>query len=112
MALFADSGAQNQSLGFLVPPRVVHAAKRPDFALGRRFAGALHQLVFGVAEEGPAYKRLIITHHKDLNVGDFLIDDQPAHGASEFAGEWLHFGEGRPYPDWPSVVAYLRGRAT
>ncbi|HWL02439.1 MAG TPA: hypothetical protein VNQ52_08725 [Microbacteriaceae bacterium] len=70
------------------------------------------QLVFGVEEESPAYKRLIITHHKDLNVGDFLVDDQPAHGASEFGGEWLHFGEGRPFPDWPTVVAYLRERAT
>ncbi|HWK20961.1 MAG TPA: hypothetical protein VNR37_09385 [Microbacteriaceae bacterium] len=69
------------------------------------------QLVFGAEEADPVYKRLIITHHKDLNVGDYLVDDQPAHGAAEFTGEWLHFGEGRPYPDWSSVVGYLRERA-
>ncbi len=39
-----------------------------------------------------AHKRLILTHHKNLNVGDFLIDDRRKHGADRFAGEWIHFG--------------------
>jgi len=68
------------------------------------------QLHFGIEERGPAYKRLILTHHKDLARGDFLVDDQPDHGAADFEGEWLHFGAGRPFPDWPSVVEYLRPR--
>ena len=39
-----------------------------------------------------AYKRLILTHHKDLNRGDFLVDDRPNNGAKEFEGEWVKFG--------------------
>ncbi|MFA4995413.1 MAG: hypothetical protein WC521_08960 [Bdellovibrionales bacterium] len=27
-----------------------------------------------------AYKRLILTHHKNLNKGDYLIDDRTKHG--------------------------------
>ena len=27
-----------------------------------------------------AYKRLILTHHKNLNIGDYLIDDRNRHG--------------------------------
>jgi len=69
------------------------------------------ELIFGVDEDSPAYKRLIITHHKDLNRGDFLVDDMAAHGADAFQGEWLHFGAGNRFPDWQSVVDYLRPRA-
>lgn len=29
------------------------------------------------------YKRLIISHHKNLNKGDFLIDDREKNGAKE-----------------------------
>ena len=32
----------------------------------------------------PAYKRLILSHHKNLNVGDFLIDDRTHNGADRF----------------------------
>jgi 5'(3')-deoxyribonucleotidase len=39
----------------------------------------------------PAYKRLIISHHKNLNQGDFLVDDRPKNGAIDFTGEWIHF---------------------
>lgn len=53
-----------------------------------------------------AYKRLILSHHKNLNVGDFLIDDRTKNGASEFMGEHILFGSER-FPDWPAVVAYL-----
>lgn len=55
----------------------------------------------------PAYKRLILTHHKDLNRGDFLIDDRKKHGAGDFQGEHIHFGMER-FPDWPAVMTYLR----
>ena len=53
-----------------------------------------------------AYKRLILTHHKNLNSGDFLIDDRKNNGAENFKGEWLHFGTEK-FPDWLSVKAYL-----
>ncbi|MGH8363280.1 MAG: 5' nucleotidase, NT5C type [Gammaproteobacteria bacterium] len=54
-----------------------------------------------------AYKRLILTHHKDLNRGDFLIDDRTKHGVDRFHGEHIHFGS-EQFPDWPAVLEYLR----
>ena len=58
-----------------------------------------------------AYKRLILTHHKDLNRGDFLVDDHTTRGADRFQGELILFGSPE-FPDWPSVVSYLLERAT
>lgn len=55
-----------------------------------------------------AYKRLILTHHKNLNAGDYLIDDRTKRGVDKFVGEHIHFGTGR-FPDWPAVVEYLLG---
>lgn len=52
------------------------------------------------------HKRIIITHCKHLCEGDFLIDDRGKNGASEFKGEWIHFGSEK-YPNWKSVVDYL-----
>jgi 5'-nucleotidase len=65
----------------------------------------------GMEEGTPAYKRLILSHHKNLNKGDFLVDDRPhKRGVSEFEGEVIGFGSGE-FPDWPTVVAYLSERA-
>ena len=58
-----------------------------------------------------AYKRLILTHHKNLNLGDFLVDDRTTRGADRFQGELILFGSPE-FPDWPSVVSYLLERAT
>ena len=59
---------------------------------------------------GPsANKRLILSHHKNLNAGDFLIDDRIKNGVNEFKGEHLHFGTPK-FPDWNAVVAYLDQR--
>ena len=52
------------------------------------------------------HKRMIITHCKHLCEGDYLIDDRPNNGASEFKGEWLHFGSDR-FPNWESILNYL-----
>lgn len=51
----------------------------------------------------PLFKRLILSHHKRLNKGDYLIDDNVHEG---FEGEHIHFGSSR-FPDWESVVEYL-----
>ena len=56
-----------------------------------------------------AYKRLILTHHKNLNMGDFLIDDRTNNGADRFSGEPILFGS-ETFPDWSSVVAYLQNK--
>lgn len=53
-----------------------------------------------------AYKRLILTHHKNLNKGDYLIDDRTKNVASEFEGEFIHFGSEK-FSDWNSVLKYL-----
>jgi len=58
----------------------------------------------------PAYKRLILSHHKNLNRGDFVIDDRTKNGVDKFDGEHIHFGTSE-FPNWQSVVAYLRGHA-
>ena len=61
---------------------------------------------FGATESTPAYKRLILSHHKELHRGDFLIDDRPNNGADRFEGEWLRFGSDK-LPDWAAVLAKL-----
>jgi 5'(3')-deoxyribonucleotidase len=53
-----------------------------------------------------AHKRLILTHHKNLNIGDYLIDDRFKRGADRFTGEHIHFGSDK-FPNWRSVVEYL-----
>ena len=54
-----------------------------------------------------AYKRLILSHHKNLNIGDYLIDDRTKNCAGEFTGEHIHFGTGK-FPNWSTVVEYLK----
>lgn len=61
---------------------------------------------FGKDKSSLFYKRLIISHHKNLNKGDFLIDDRPNNGAEDFIGEWIHF-KSEKFPDWQSVTSYL-----
>lgn len=55
---------------------------------------------------GVFHKRVIITHHKELLIGDYLIDDRSKNGASEFKGEWIHFGS-EQFPDWDAVLQHL-----
>lgn len=51
-------------------------------------------------------KRLILTHRKDLVMGDYLIDDRTANGAGSFSGELIMFGS-KEFPDWRKIVFYL-----
>ena len=53
-----------------------------------------------------ADKRLIFSHHKNLNKGDFLIDDRSKRGAAQFEGKHIHFGHGE-FSDWFDVTNYL-----
>tara|TARA_B110000285_G_scaffold183278_1_gene207383 strand:- start:271 stop:726 length:456 start_codon:yes stop_codon:yes gene_type:complete len=52
------------------------------------------------------YKRLILSHHKHLNIGDYLIDDRTANGAGEFSGELIQYGTEK-WPTVESIEAYL-----
>ena len=52
-------------------------------------------------------KKLILTHRKDLVIGDYLIDDRPtANGADKFKGKLLVFGSDK-YPNWKSILKEL-----
>ena len=53
-----------------------------------------------------AHKRLILSHNKNLNQGDYLIDDRTKNGAGEFTGELIRFGSS-DFPDWDTVLQYL-----
>jgi 5'(3')-deoxyribonucleotidase len=53
-----------------------------------------------------ADKRMIVSHNKNLMIGDYLIDDRTANGAGEFKGELIQFGT-KKYPDWSAVLDYL-----
>jgi 5'-nucleotidase len=64
------------------------------------------QKYLGASEGDPAYKRLILTHHKNLNKGGFLIDDRTKNGADKFEGEHIHFGTEK-FPDWKTVMEYI-----
>ena len=71
---------------------------------------------FGKDKDSPLYKRVILSHHKHLNRGDFLIDDRPhRNGAAQFAetnigAATLHFGSPQ-IPDWAAVLDHLRLQA-
>ena len=56
-----------------------------------------------------AHKKLILSHNKHLNAGDFLIDDRIANGADRFQGEHIHFNsEDDPqFKDWDRVLDYI-----
>jgi 5'(3')-deoxyribonucleotidase len=63
-----------------------------------------------------AYKKLILSHHKNLNYNeeDYLIDDRDKNGAGEWGERLLRFGfdreTGEPfeYPDWGSIIDYFK----
>lgn len=54
-----------------------------------------------------AKKRLILTHRKDLCIGDILIDDRLVNGVSEFKGLFIHFGTEK-FPNWFSIISRLQ----
>lgn len=52
------------------------------------------------------HKRLILTQHKNLVHGDYLIDDRLKNGVDKFKGIHIHFGTSK-FPDWNSVLEYF-----
>jgi 5'(3')-deoxyribonucleotidase len=53
-----------------------------------------------------AYKRVILSHNKHLNAGDYLIDDRTANGAGEFGGELIQYMSDK-FPTVKSIENYL-----
>lgn len=58
--------------------------------------------------DGVFYKRLILTHHKNLCIQPraWLIDDRKAHGSEHFEHHWIPFGSDK-FPDWDAVVNFF-----
>ena len=56
-----------------------------------------------------AWKRLTLTHHKNLIRGDYIIDDRTKNGVDKFVGEHIHFGTDK-FKDWNDVLDYLVGK--
>ena len=58
-------------------------------------------------------KKMVVTHLKNMLIGDYLIDDRTANGAGEFKGELLRFGSDyeteimNEYPNWDSILQKL-----
>ncbi len=74
----------------------------PDSFTGKRIW--LEMMFDKIAE-----KKLILTHRKDLCIGDFLVDDRFAHGVDKFKGEHIHFGSDK-FPDWKTTYDYLESQ--
>jgi len=56
-----------------------------------------------VEKHFPALKRkMVLTHRKDLLIGDILIDDTKWRGQPDFKGQWFHFGKNGM--DWKYVI--------
>ena len=53
-----------------------------------------------------ARKKLIISHHKELNAGDYIIDDTRLNGVDKFKGEHIQIGSCE-FPNWDSVIKYV-----
>lgn len=75
---------------------------------------AAHKRIWVEKYFGKLFKqKMIVTHRKDLLMGDYLIDDRTKNGAGEFRGELLRFGYDyengmiNDYPDWESILIKL-----
>ena len=54
-----------------------------------------------------AKKKLVLTHRKDLLIGDYLIDDRTKNGAGNFKGKLILFGS-EEFPDWKTVEVFFQ----
>ena len=60
-----------------------------------------------VEKHFPELKRkMVLTHRKDLLIGDILVDDSMWRGQLDFQGTWFHFGENGM--DWKYVVEGIK----
>lgn len=62
--------------------------------------------LYGDQPGSPFYKKVVLTHRKDLLIGDYLIDDREVNGAKEFMGELIQFGT-PGFDTWKDVVNYI-----
>ena len=53
-----------------------------------------------------AYKNVIFSHHKNLNIGDYLIDDSEKNGAKDFTGTHIKIHSAK-FPTWNEVIDFI-----
>jgi len=60
-------------------------------------------------EHFPYLKRkLILTHRKDLLIGDILIDDTRFRGQPDFKGNWFWFNKNWSNRNWKACLEYIK----
>ena len=60
-------------------------------------------------EHFPYLKRkLILTHRKDLLIGDVLIDDTRFRGQPDFKGNWFWFNKDWDNRNWKACLEYIK----
>ncbi len=52
-------------------------------------------------------RKVFLTHHKDLLIGDILVDDSNYRGQPDFEGKWLWFGKPGNY-DWRETLINIQ----
>ena len=52
-------------------------------------------------------KKMILTHRKDLLIGDILIDDSRFRGQSDFQGEWYWFNKNWNNRNWKACLEWI-----
>ena len=61
-----------------------------------------------IGEHFPDLKRkIILTHRKDLLIGDFLIDDSRFRGQPDFQGEWYWFNKNWDNKNWKACLEWI-----
>ena len=61
-----------------------------------------------IEEHFPYLKRkLILTHRKDLLIGDILIDDSRFRGQPDFQGEWFWFNKNWNNRNWEACLEWI-----
>ena len=53
-------------------------------------------------------RRLILTHRKDLLIGDVLIDDTRFRGQPDFQGNWFWFNKDWSNRNWNACLEYIK----
>jgi len=68
---------------------------------------AMDKRIWAERELGPKVKKnIIISHHKGLCMGDYLVDDRLKNGVTMFKGIHFHFGQ-KDAENWPKVIRSL-----
>ena len=53
-------------------------------------------------------RKLILTHRKDLLIGDVLIDDSQYRGQPDFKGEWFWFNQNWTNKNWKACLKFIK----